>query len=59
MADLSSDQPAAAAAVELFQPIARETVLNHFWREYDATFTQLEIHLDALTPASIPRRSWK
>lgn len=39
------------ASPKVFQPIARETVLDHFRREYNAAFTQLETQLDALTPA--------
>lgn len=38
------------ASPKVFQPIARETVLDHFRREYEATFTQLETQLATLEP---------
>lgn len=38
------------ASPKVFQPIARETVLDHFRREYEAIFTQLETQLAALPP---------
>ncbi len=38
------------ASPKVFQPVSRETALDHFRREYEAIFTQLETQLAALPP---------
>jgi sugar-specific transcriptional regulator TrmB len=40
------------ASPKVFRPVARETALRHFRREYDDTFTQLADRLAALEPAA-------
>lgn len=39
------------ASPKVFRPVAHETALRHFQRDYDETITQLSEHLMALEPA--------